>query len=241
MSPHYFRFESFGRSFEKEIESIDRLCRSRNINRILDLGCGTGEHVNALSRLGFDACGLDSSPDMIAEAKRRFPLSSFEQGDFRKFSTQVPFDLLICLRGSLGYLHDDSSILGFMKSALSSLNPGGLLALEIWNANPILKIGRGRIPSRGFRIGGLDRLREFRLLRKKPAIVELKLEFSASGLAGSKSISDTHNIRIFHLDEIVELSARGGFIVENVYSGISGEDFVSQKKAIVLILRPGQP
>jgi SAM-dependent methyltransferase len=37
--------------------------------KVLDVGCGTGEHTIYLSALGYDVCGLDSSPRAVEQAR----------------------------------------------------------------------------------------------------------------------------------------------------------------------------
>jgi ubiquinone/menaquinone biosynthesis C-methylase UbiE len=52
-------------------ELILRLLRPRKGERILDIGCGTGDHLLLLCRLGFDVTGLDASPYMLDIARSR--------------------------------------------------------------------------------------------------------------------------------------------------------------------------
>jgi SAM-dependent methyltransferase len=49
---------------------------------VADLGCGPGYIVNHLTELGVAAFGYDISPALIAEARRAFPDSEFQVGDF---------------------------------------------------------------------------------------------------------------------------------------------------------------
>ena len=49
---------------------------------VADLGCGPGHVVNHLAELGVAAFGYDISPALIAEARRAFPNSEFQVGDF---------------------------------------------------------------------------------------------------------------------------------------------------------------
>jgi len=49
---------------------------------VADLGCGPGYITNHLTELGLATFGYDISPALIAEARRAFPDSEFQVGDF---------------------------------------------------------------------------------------------------------------------------------------------------------------
>src|SRR5665647_1713207 len=54
---------------------------------ILDLGCGPGKPMAAyLLAQGFDVCGVDSSPTMIALARKNFPDRQWLIADMRKLA-----------------------------------------------------------------------------------------------------------------------------------------------------------
>jgi SAM-dependent methyltransferase len=48
-----------------EMKRISEMLQERGLNRILDLGCGTGRHLVFLSHSGFDVYGFDASPTAI--------------------------------------------------------------------------------------------------------------------------------------------------------------------------------
>jgi SAM-dependent methyltransferase len=48
-----------------DMERLVRLFKNNGVQRILDLGCGTGRHIVYLSKMGFQMDGLDSSPHAI--------------------------------------------------------------------------------------------------------------------------------------------------------------------------------
>lgn len=61
-----------GRAMERLVkESVSTLLELQAGERILDIGCGEGNHLQFFSRLGFDACGLDASPYMVRRARER--------------------------------------------------------------------------------------------------------------------------------------------------------------------------
>ena len=48
------------------------LARSGSLTgRVLDIGCGTGEHALMAAALGFDATGIDSAPTAIGQAEQK--------------------------------------------------------------------------------------------------------------------------------------------------------------------------
>lgn len=57
------------------------LLAARPGERILDLGCGTGEHVAALAAAGADVVGVDASESMLAAARERFADLAFAHAD----------------------------------------------------------------------------------------------------------------------------------------------------------------
>ncbi|MBB5851394.1 methyltransferase domain-containing protein [Amycolatopsis umgeniensis] len=58
---------------------------------VIDVGCGTGLAASELSSRGFRAVGVDLSPEMIDEARRRSPETDFLVGDAYALPVDVGF------------------------------------------------------------------------------------------------------------------------------------------------------
>ena len=75
--------------------------------RILELGCGTGQLLNALNPSY--GVGVDISANMVSVAQQNYPNLEFIQGDLEDenliSSLQGPFDFII-LSDTIGYLED---------------------------------------------------------------------------------------------------------------------------------------
>lgn len=60
--------------------------------RILDIGCGTGDLANKLSLLDVDVVGVDRSASMIENAKKKYPSVDFKVKDILDLGYENEFD-----------------------------------------------------------------------------------------------------------------------------------------------------
>jgi SAM-dependent methyltransferase len=97
---------------------------------ILDVGCGTAEHLRFLS--GYRMVGLDIDPTFIRLAKGKIPSAEFHVGDMRRFRLGLRFDIILCLFSSIGYLLEDESIVSALSCFKNHLQPGGAILIEPW-------------------------------------------------------------------------------------------------------------
>ncbi|HPJ67718.1 MAG TPA: class I SAM-dependent methyltransferase [Desulfobacteraceae bacterium] len=79
-----------GRIIDKSIEwLIKKLLDPRPGERILDIGCGTGNHLIIFNKLGLDLTGIDASPNMVDKARLRLgQRCTFKTGR----AEDLPFD-----------------------------------------------------------------------------------------------------------------------------------------------------
>ncbi len=97
---------------------------------ILDVACGTAEHVRFLSE--YQTAGLDIDPAFIRLAKKKLPQADFHVGDMSRFQLGTKFDVILCLFSSVGYLLDDGSIRSALSCFRNHLKPGGAIFIEPW-------------------------------------------------------------------------------------------------------------
>jgi trans-aconitate 2-methyltransferase len=94
--------------------------------RILDLGCGTGHLTARIAEAGAEVVGIDSSPEMIDEAKRLYPGLSFGVADARDFGFDEPFDAVFS-NAVLHWVKPPERAVACVRRALK---PGGRFVAE---------------------------------------------------------------------------------------------------------------
>ena len=74
--------------------------------RILDLGCGTGHHVNIFRRNNYECEGIDISPHMLQAARYKYPANTYTEGDFMNPDIYEPrtFSHVTCFFYTIYYL-----------------------------------------------------------------------------------------------------------------------------------------
>jgi trans-aconitate methyltransferase len=94
--------------------------------RILDLGCGTGTLTSQIAASGAEVLGVDRSPEMIAEALKKFPQLRFEVCDARSLPFSFEFDAVFS-NAALHWIPEAEIVIEGLSRALNS---GGRLVAE---------------------------------------------------------------------------------------------------------------
>jgi trans-aconitate 2-methyltransferase len=96
---------------------------------IVDVGCGPGNSTEVLATLYPNAAvrGFDSSPDMIAAARRRLPRAQFSVDGVETWGDAGPFDVILA-NAVLQWVPDHAAALPALVAKLSC---GGALAVQM--------------------------------------------------------------------------------------------------------------
>jgi ubiquinone/menaquinone biosynthesis C-methylase UbiE len=94
--------------------------------KILDLGCGTGDLAKKLADVGVNIVGADKSKNMVAQAKNKYPNISFVVGDATELGYHTEFDAVF----SNATLHWVKQPKRALEGIFQSLKPGGRFVAE---------------------------------------------------------------------------------------------------------------
>lgn len=126
---------------EYEISSIINNTSLNKNDKLLDIGSGTGKHVNLLTKKNIDATGLDKSKAMIQYSKNKYPKCKFKLGDANNTNLFKPhFFTHITMLNLTIYEFKNKG--GLIKNCYEWIKPGGFLIIHLVNPsefNPVLK------------------------------------------------------------------------------------------------------
>ncbi|MFL6562681.1 MAG: class I SAM-dependent methyltransferase [Bacillus sp. (in: firmicutes)] len=104
--------------------------------RILDLGCGTGDIANDLYQLGVQIIGIDKSENMIKQAQKKYPGIPFQVQDAATMNYKNEFNAVFS-NATLHWVKDPKPAL---QSIFNALKPGGRFVAEFGGKGNVKKI-----------------------------------------------------------------------------------------------------
>lgn len=123
--PFYNLFQNLVGAIRSRRYFTRRFVRSRKGDRVIDIGCGTGEMLPFLGDVDYQ--GFDLDPQYIEKAKIKFPGGSFFCSEINREALKGvrPFDIALAI-GVLHHLSDDQAD-DLFQIAFLALKPGGRL------------------------------------------------------------------------------------------------------------------
>ncbi|MGG2201549.1 MULTISPECIES: class I SAM-dependent methyltransferase [Paenibacillus] len=112
------------------------LLKAQAGERILDLGCGTGDLAYEIAQMGAHCVGIDYSQEMIDKARSKYPGVRFEQADgqaFRLKDGEQPYDAVFS-NAALHWMKRPEQV---AESVWLALRPGGRFVAEFGGAGNV--------------------------------------------------------------------------------------------------------
>lgn len=121
------------KDYAAEAASIRDLALARvpAARTLLDVGCGTAEHLRHWSER-FAVSGVEASAGMVAVARRKLPDVRIEHADMRTFSMPDTFDVVCSMYGAVGYLGSLDELHAAVTRMADHTAAGGLVLFEPW-------------------------------------------------------------------------------------------------------------
>ena len=121
---------------------LDRVAALADGTPVVDVGTGPGHVAAYLAAAGADVTGVDLSPAMVEEARRRFPDTSYEVGDLRRLSRPATGPAWAAVVAWYSLIHLAASELPeAVRALVRPLAPGGWLVLALHAGAEVRHVG----------------------------------------------------------------------------------------------------
>ncbi len=204
--------------------------------RILDLCCGFGRHAVEMAKRGYQVTGLDLSPALLDEARKRAQREgvavTWIEADMRAIPTPaVPYDGVVNLFSAFGFFGDDHEEQRAADAVRRVLKPGGAFLIDTLNREIMLR----RWQPLRWRERGDGRLELHRL----------RLDLRTGILHSDETLCypdgrrerDEHHTRLWTFTELSALLERAGFASTEVWGGLDASPYTWDSFRMVTLSR----
>lgn len=219
------------KDYAAEAAALAALVRARNPQAasILDVACGTGEHLTHLRADFADVEGLELSEPMRAKAVAKLPDVVVHAGDMRDFALGRAFDVVACLFSSIGYVRSVAELHAATRSMAGHLGAGGLLVIDPW-----FHPGTWEGGHLDHTVAIADGLKVLRLAHsaRRGRTSSVVYDYLVGDVDGVRHFTDVHEMTLFTPDEYTDaILAAGCDEVEFVEGWAAGRGRIVAVKA----------
>ncbi len=186
---------------------------------VLDVACGSGEHVRLLADRGYRLAGLDISPNFVSIAAAKTPQAAFHVGDMVQFDLGVRFDVVLCLFSSIAYARTAADVARALACFARHLAPGGVAVVEPWFEPGALTDGRILVNT-----AERDDVTVCRLARTAIAdrLSRLEFHYLIGRAQGVTYATEIHELGLFTTEEMLACFAEAGLAAQHDPVGLTG-------------------
>ena len=219
-------YSKFKNSFE--VGQIINSTKPNEHSYILDIGSGTGHHVNLFQEKNIQVIGLDNSEEMIQFAQKKYPRGNFMKGDMMNSLTFSPetFTHIVCFYFTIYYTKDKDL---FFQNCFRWLKPGGYCIVHLVNrdmfdpmlSNPLMYVSPQRYAKSRLTQSKLifDNLTYKSNFEYKPE--ENLAIFHEKFIKNKEVRKNEHTLYMEPLENIVQIAQNNGFITHGIIDLVS--------------------
>lgn len=218
----------------EKIDFVINLRKTKN-DKILDIGCATGELIIYLSKLGYYTVGIDIDEEMISYARKSANNlgveASFINVDMLRLNEYFQmnkFDVAICWGNTIAHLNDMNEIKKFIHGCYNILNPEGCLSLQVINFSKIIKKDNISLPE--INNDYIKFKRNYFFNSEKKLIFQTEITIKETGEVFR---FDTIHFPIFK-DELLDTLREEGFNSFKLYSDFNYKLFEEDDTSIIV-------
>lgn len=197
---------------------------------VLDVACGTGEHARQLhTEFGFAVDGIDIESRFVELARAKHPTGRFVQADMADFDLGHPYDAVLCLFSSIGYMRDADRLGHAIRAMARHVASGGVLIVEPWFTPGAMEDGRVSCVT-----ARTDDLTVCRMSRTTihDRVSRIEFEYLIGSRDGLRRAAEMHELGLFTRDQMVGAFHDAGLAVEYDEAGLTGRGLYVARPAV---------
>lgn len=240
----YDRFCDWGERLAFEMPFLRRELGAVDARRVLDLGCGTGQHAIALAGAGLETEGADPSEGLLAIARenaaqsgQKVPFHAVGFGDAAARLGQR-FDAIVCLGNALPHAVGPEALARALEDMHAALIPGGRLILQLRNFLPVLA-NRQRFMHPEDHRQGDEAWLFYRFYDLEDAPEKLRfnmLRLHRQGDVPWTSRIDSVMLSPWTVDDLEKALGKAGFGAQAQYGSLAGDPFDRSQSGDLVIV-----
>lgn len=246
----YDRFVDWDRRLAREAPFFRREFEAHDVQRIVDVGSGSGRHALMWAEWGLDVTGVDPDASMLAQAAGnsaavaeriahaggavRFTTGGF--GDLAGLGQRM-VDAVTCTGNALPHVAGVSGLQAAVKDFAEVLRPGGLVVLHLLNHDRLLDQHIQAIPP-VVRDGDDGRWVFIRLMEYVPEGIGFEFITLHRGTEEAEwSLSSRRSVHTaLPSRTITETLAQAGFVEPRLFGNHDGKPFDAQSDESLLLV-----
>jgi ubiquinone/menaquinone biosynthesis C-methylase UbiE len=236
LSDFYDGMISFDTRLEKERATMQNLRERVRMERVLDMGCGTGVQSIALAQLGARVIGVDVSKGMLSKAHahaRSLGVDvEFVHGDFLQPLPPESVDALLCFGNSLPHIPSDEDLCGVFTHWRRLLAPDGVVLLQLLNYRRILAEQQRIVNIR--RHGDATIVRFYDFL---PAALRFNILTIYEGPGAVTHTLQSTELQPFTDERMRDAASRAGFSMLDVYGDVRFAPYSEASTDCVVVMK----
>lgn len=207
------------KNYDKESRFLEELINTRKT--ILDIGCGTGLHMQYLEEKNYQVEGLDLNQEMLDVAKTRVK-GNLHQGNLLNFKPNKKYDVIISMFAVFNHLTNEQELEEAILHWYEYLNTNGVLIIDLHNGR---KSGEKETTVNNYK----------RIMKWTFDSTTFKEKTEITYMIDGKIYQDTHEFQIYKLSQLKNILKKNNFKYQ-LYENYSFTKASDNSKNIEIII-----